>query len=134
MTRNTTTTTTTTTTEPGLLHRLTHPASRRSPRNHVPVSHTAAHTVATGGMTTGTTAGTTGRHTMHGSGAMPGDHLTETTRRTGGLTGATAEPRGTVGTTTGVHHRRRPSLGDKISGAMLKLKGGLTGRPAVKVC
>ncbi|KAH8596351.1 hypothetical protein B0O99DRAFT_496336, partial [Bisporella sp. PMI_857] len=31
-----------------------------------------------------------------------------------------------------VHHRRKASLGDKISGAMLKLKGSLTHRPGVK--
>ncbi|EAW15341.1 uncharacterized protein ACLA_060080 [Aspergillus clavatus NRRL 1] len=30
------------------------------------------------------------------------------------------------------HHRRKVSLGDKVSGAMLKLKGSLTHRPAVK--
>lgn len=37
-------------------------------------------------------------------------------------------------TTPVVHHRRKTSIGDKISGAMLKLKGSLTHRPAVKVC
>jgi hypothetical protein len=31
------------------------------------------------------------------------------------------------------HHRRKASLGDKFSGAMLKLKGSLTHRPALKV-
>lgn len=30
------------------------------------------------------------------------------------------------------HHKRKVTLGDKISGAMLKLKGSLTRRPAVK--
>ncbi|KAF7122476.1 hypothetical protein CNMCM5793_000501 [Aspergillus hiratsukae] len=30
------------------------------------------------------------------------------------------------------HHRRKVTLGDKISGAMLRLKGALTHRPAVK--
>jgi hypothetical protein len=33
-----------------------------------------------------------------------------------------------------VHHRRHASVGDKISGAMMKLKGSLTRRPGVKVC
>jgi hypothetical protein len=33
-----------------------------------------------------------------------------------------------------VHHKRHASIGDKISGAMLKLKGSLTHRPGVKVC
>lgn len=31
------------------------------------------------------------------------------------------------------HHRRKPSIGDKISGAMMKLKGSLTRRPGEKV-
>ena len=31
------------------------------------------------------------------------------------------------------HHRRRPSMGDKISGAMMKLRGSLTRRPGLKV-
>lgn len=30
------------------------------------------------------------------------------------------------------HHQRKPSMGDKISGAMLKLKGSLTRRPGQK--
>jgi len=32
-----------------------------------------------------------------------------------------------------VHHKRHASVGDKISGAMMKLKGSLTRRPGVKV-
>ena len=32
------------------------------------------------------------------------------------------------------HHRRRPSIGDKISGAMMRLKGTLTNRSGQKVC
>ncbi|KAK5807477.1 hypothetical protein VI817_001735 [Penicillium citrinum] len=32
------------------------------------------------------------------------------------------------------HHHRKPSIGDKFSGAMLRLKGSLTHRPGVKVC
>ncbi|KAJ5330180.1 hypothetical protein N7452_010570 [Penicillium brevicompactum] len=35
-------------------------------------------------------------------------------------------------TTPAHHHRRKTSLGDKVSGAMLKLKGSLTHRPGVK--
>jgi hypothetical protein len=31
------------------------------------------------------------------------------------------------------HHRRKPTIGDKISGAMMKLKGSLTRRPGEKV-
>jgi hypothetical protein len=32
-----------------------------------------------------------------------------------------------------MHHRRRASIGDKISGAMMRLKGSITRRPGVKV-
>ncbi|PBP19479.1 hypothetical protein BUE80_DR009735 [Diplocarpon rosae] len=35
-------------------------------------------------------------------------------------------------TTPGVHHKRHVTIGDKISGAIMKLKGSLTGRPGVK--
>ena len=39
------------------------------------------------------------------------------------------------GTTAPVlHHKHHVTLGDKISGAMMKLRGSLTGRPGVKVC
>lgn len=31
------------------------------------------------------------------------------------------------------HHHRKPSMGDKISGAMMKLRGSLTRRPGLKV-
>ncbi|EPS26348.1 hypothetical protein POX_g09346 [Penicillium oxalicum] len=30
------------------------------------------------------------------------------------------------------HHKRKTTMGDKVSGAMTKLKGTLTGRPGVK--
>ncbi|APA12762.1 predicted protein [Sclerotinia sclerotiorum 1980 UF-70] len=30
------------------------------------------------------------------------------------------------------HHHRKPSMGDKISGALLKLRGSLTRRPGLK--
>ncbi|KXT09791.1 hypothetical protein AC579_8873 [Pseudocercospora musae] len=33
---------------------------------------------------------------------------------------------------THVHHKRKPSVGDKISGAMTKLKGSITRRPGKK--
>ncbi|EFQ28283.1 hypothetical protein CGRA01v4_11914 [Colletotrichum graminicola] len=59
---------------------------------------------------------------------------TATTRTThtkrGGLF---SRRRGPVHTAAPVHHhRRKPSMGDKISGAMLKLKGTLTRRPGQK--
>ncbi|QYT05603.1 hypothetical protein H0G86_012491 [Trichoderma simmonsii] len=31
-----------------------------------------------------------------------------------------------------VHHQRKPTLKDKVSGALLKLRGSLTRRPGVK--
>lgn len=49
---------------------------------------------------------------------------TKTTRHNGVGHGATAAPVH--------HHKRKASMGDKVSGAMLKLKGSLTGRPGVK--
>ncbi|KAK3071205.1 hypothetical protein LTR53_009055 [Teratosphaeriaceae sp. CCFEE 6253] len=30
------------------------------------------------------------------------------------------------------HHQRKPSMGDKVSGALMKLRGSLTGRSGVK--
>ncbi|KAH8155481.1 uncharacterized protein LAJ45_00491 [Morchella importuna] len=63
------------------------------------------------------------------------------------ITGRRAAPRGTTTTTTTtttrrthrggaaapVHQqRRRPSIGDKISGALMKLRGSLTRRPGMK--
>jgi hypothetical protein len=41
--------------------------------------------------------------------------------------------RRTMGEVGGHHHKRHASIGDKISGAMLKFKGTLTRRPGVKV-
>ena len=52
---------------------------------------------------------------------------TKTTRSTGGRHG--------VGHTTAApahHHKRHATMGDKVSGALTKLKGTLTGRPGVK--
>lgn len=40
----------------------------------------------------------------------------------------------TTGSAPVHHHHRRPSIGDKISGAMLKLRGSITGHPGQKVC
>ncbi|KAJ5209310.1 hypothetical protein N7449_003689 [Penicillium cf. viridicatum] len=50
------------------------------------------------------------------------------TSRTGGRFGH----RNAYGTPTHTRHQRKTTLGDKVSGAMLKLKGSLTHRPAVK--
>ncbi|KAK8139722.1 hypothetical protein PG984_000845 [Apiospora sp. TS-2023a] len=56
---------------------------------------------------------------------MPHHHATTTT--------TTTRRRGFFGRKKVVHHQKRhATLGDKISGAMLKLKGSLTRRPGQK--
>lgn len=65
---------------------------------------------------TGTTSGT-GRH--HAAGTTTGRHHATT---------------GTAGTSTATRQHRKPSVGDKMSGAMMKLRGSLTGKPGLKVC
>ena len=62
-----------------------------------------------------------------------GHRHTGHTGRTGptGRTGHRFGHKNAYGTPT--HHQRKVTLGDKVSGAMLKLKGSLTHRPAVKV-
>ncbi|KAK0659728.1 hypothetical protein QBC41DRAFT_307872 [Cercophora samala] len=66
--------------------------------------------------------------------------MTTAPRRRGGLFGGKRRHHHTTATThhhhttvAPVHHqKRRPSIGDKISGAFLRLKGTLTGRPGQK--
>lgn len=49
-------------------------------------------------------------------------------------TTTTTQRRGLFGQKKVVHHQKRhATMGDKISGAMLKLKGSLTRRPGQKV-
>jgi hypothetical protein len=36
--------------------------------------------------------------------------------------------------TTGVHHQRETTMGDKVSGMMMKVKGSVLNKPGVKVC
>lgn len=65
-------------------------------------------------------------------------HVTTTTttrRRRGGLFSSNKRAaRPARAPVAAVHHqKRKPTLKDKVSGAMLKLKGSLTRRPAVKV-
>jgi len=67
--------------------------------------------------------------TIHPAGHTTGrttaaHHTTARRSRWGGRNTRTAQPV--------MHHRRHASIGDKISGAMLKLKGSLTHRPGVK--
>lgn len=65
-------------------------------------------------------------HTHHSTAAHHSTVPATRRSRWGGRSTRTAQPV--------VHHRRHASLGDKISGAMMKLKGSLTHRPGVKVC
>ncbi|KAH9906742.1 hypothetical protein F4778DRAFT_723211 [Xylariomycetidae sp. FL2044] len=68
-------------------------------------------------------------HTTHTT------HTTTTTTRRRGLFSRRAKPVRTHHTTTTRpvhHHKRHATIGDKISGAMLKLKGTLTRRPGQK--
>ncbi|KAJ9656158.1 hypothetical protein H2198_005120 [Neophaeococcomyces mojaviensis] len=61
-------------------------------------------------------------------------HSTHTTRRSR-RHHTTTPVTTTHATTTSApvhHHKRKASIGDKVSGAMLKLKGSLTRRPGLK--
>ncbi|KAL4725196.1 hypothetical protein ACLX1H_007342 [Fusarium chlamydosporum] len=57
---------------------------------------------------------------------------TTTTKPRRGMFGGGAAGRRTHGAAPVHHHQRRPSMKDKVSGALLKLKGSLTRRPGVK--
>lgn len=60
--------------------------------------------------------------------------ITGRSRRSRPYSNATMAGPATSTTTTHPHHqKRRPSIGDRISGAMLKLRGSLTRRPGKKV-
>ena len=74
---------------------------------------TRSSTRHTPGGTTTTTTTTKTTRTTHGAGAGAGH--------------------GTHGATTAHHHKRHATMGDKVSGAMMKLKGSLTHRPGLKV-
>jgi len=62
----------------------------------------------------------------------PATTTTTTTTKTTQTTHGGYGMAGTTGTTGVHHHRRRPSMGDKVSGAMMKLRGTLTRRPGLK--
>jgi hypothetical protein len=75
---------------------------------------------------------------------MGGGHKTRTTprttRRTPGTTTTTTTTTKTTrttgghhGATTAHHHKRHATMGDKVSGALMKLRGSLTRRPGLKV-
>ncbi|KAL8377782.1 hypothetical protein RB595_008458 [Gaeumannomyces hyphopodioides] len=67
------------------------------------------------------------RRRAHHTTAPAHHHHTTTTTTT------TTRRRGLFGRRQPVHHhKRKTTMGDKISGAFLKLKGSLTGRPGQK--
>ncbi|MCJ1313327.1 hypothetical protein MMC25_007004 [Agyrium rufum] len=122
--RPVTTVTTTMTTES-----TTHP--ERYHNRHGKVNHHNNHGTTT---TAGGLGGTSAATSSHG-------RLGKRNRRTNvGVVGSAAHGHGhghgttMAGTTTTAphHHQRRPSLGDKVSGAMMKLRGSLTRRPGLK--
>ncbi|OOQ84712.1 hypothetical protein PEBR_29085 [Penicillium brasilianum] len=55
-----------------------------------------------------------------------------TTTRHGPTTHRTSKRRWGAASQPQHHHKRKVTMGDKVSGAMMKLKGTLTGRPGVK--
>jgi len=100
--------TVTRTTKPTLMTRLRGPhAKTRTVKTTTTVHPNGTHHTNGQHTTAGTT---TGRRSRWGS-------SNRTSNRTA------------VGTT---HHHRRVSFGDKVSGAMLKLRGSLTNRPGLK--
>jgi len=122
-TRNTTTTTSS---KPGILSRLRHrqPAKVTTSEHTNPI--TGAHTRT---KKTTTHPRGLGHHGHGGRGPLASSGPTAT-----GNTHHTTTGRTTA--TTHSHHshsQRKPSVGDKVSGAMMKLRGSLTGRPGVKV-
>ena len=78
------------------------------------------------GHPTSSTYATANTHDSHSRHAAP----RHTARA--GHAGGTARRTGFWKKKTVVRQQRKPTMGDKISGAMLKLKGSLTGRPGKK--
>ncbi|KAF8250776.1 hypothetical protein K440DRAFT_131350 [Wilcoxina mikolae CBS 423.85] len=62
----------------------------------------------------------------------PATNTTTTRRSRHNHHTTTAAPVAPVTATHHHHHQRRPSISDRISGALLKLKGTVTGRPGQK--
>lgn len=125
-TRTTTAPTTTTGRKPSLLSRL---AGKKTTQNARVTESTSRNPI------TGTTT-TTRKTTTHPSGighhghAGKGPLATKSTTTRG--TGAHGPATRSKGVATGTQHRK-PSMGDKISGGLMNLKGSLTGKPGVKV-
>lgn len=127
-TRTTTAPTTTTGRKPSLLSRL---AGKKTTQNARVTESTSRNPI------TGTTT-TTRKTTTHPSGIGHHGHAGKgplatkgTTTRSSGAHGPATTTR-SKGMATGTQHRK-PSMGDKISGGLMNLKGSLTGKPGVKV-
>ncbi|KAI4734756.1 hypothetical protein E4T50_14722 [Aureobasidium sp. EXF-12298] len=95
---------------------------------------------------------TTTTTTKHSTNPITGSHTTTTTKKEVGASHPTSHHTGTTasrgvgsstrhttshrttGTTTGATRvqKRKPTMGDKVSGAMMNLKGTVTGKPGVK--
>jgi hypothetical protein len=115
----------TTTAKPSLLGRLkgnNHTTTTTTKHSTNPI--TGTHTTKTTKVENGA-----GHHASHHTGTTAG-----TGRATGSSTRHTTSHR-TTGTTTGATRvqKRKPTIGDKVSGAMMNLKGTVTGKPGVKV-
>jgi hypothetical protein len=127
-TRTTTAPTTSTTRKPSLLSRL---AGKKTTTNARVTESTSKNPI------TGTTT-TTRKTTTHSNGLGHHGHAGKgplASKSTGvrgtGTHGTTATTR-SKGMATGTQHRK-PTMGDKISGGLMNLKGSLTGKPGVKV-
>ncbi|RMZ05204.1 hypothetical protein D0860_06037 [Hortaea werneckii] len=109
------------TSKPGLLSRLRHRNSAKVTKTESTNPITGTHTVT---KKTKTHPHGAGHHGHGGSGPMASSRHSHHTR--------TRTHRTTTTRTPAAHHRRKASLGDKVSGALMKLKGSLTHKPDVK--
>ncbi|KAF1928489.1 uncharacterized protein M421DRAFT_420378 [Didymella exigua CBS 183.55] len=101
-------------------HRTTAPHTTRTTRS-------SAHPSLKSKLLGGGNRRTTTKHNPITGSTTTTTTTTKTTRSTGG--------HHTTGRTTAApvhHHKRHATVGDKVSGALTKLKGTLTGRPGVK--
>ncbi|GAM83995.1 hypothetical protein ANO11243_019850 [Dothideomycetidae sp. 11243] len=117
----------TTTTKPSLMQRL------RGAKGHTTTTQSTkhSHNPLTGSMTTTTTE----KVTTHGTSATTPTTTGAGIMGTGSTTGVgrRSKRRHRVAAEQGVvHQQRNPSVGDKMSGAMMRLKGSLGGRSGVK--
>lgn len=120
-------TTTTTTKKPSLLSRLrnTHQAKVTTTQSTNPITGTTTTTQKTSTHPNGI-----GYKGHGGRGPLAGNRETHYVNTAGGGGAGTVK-----GTTTTHHHhnKRKPSVGDKVSGALMKLRGSVMGRRGVKV-